>query len=231
MSELNPENQLSGVSVDLIPNEPAEIEQPCIACGEPGVLRLLIVPDMFFPDALVSTFTCKSCSFRNKQMDEMDTSESGVRIKCVLNKSEDLRRYLVVPSGSKVKIDSGDRGVSYTQPEDTVTTVESLLREIFEKLISMGTMPEDKLTDEELAGLEEYADIAIFLQKSLDDLDIVLRIKDDKGVARVMPVGRNMHTTTKELPLEYFRDGVVEIDMYPVDRSPKEEPIEHSTDE
>lgn len=230
MSELNPEDQLSGVSVDLNRNEPAEIEQPCIVCGETGVLRLLIVPDMFFPDALISTFTCKSCPFRNKQMDEMDTSENGVRVKCVLDKEEDLKRYLVVPSLAKIKIDSGERGVSYVQAEDTVTTVESLLRAIFEKLISMGSMPEDKLTEEELSGLAEYADIAMFLQKSMDELDIVLSIEDDKGVARVMPVGVDMQTATKDLPIEYFRDGVVEIEEYYVNRasscSPKEETSE-----
>lgn len=226
MSKLNPEDKLTEISVDLHRNVPAEIDQPCVACGETGVLRLLIVPDMFFPDALVSTFTCGSCPFRNKQMDEMDTSDSGVRIKCALNKEEDLKRYLVVPSFSRVKIDSGERGVSYRQPEDTVTTVEALLRSIFEKLISMGSMPEDKLSEEELGGLEEYADIAMFLQRSMDDLDIVLCIEDDKGVARVMPVGADMQRSTKDLPLEYFRDGIVEIEEYFVDTTPNNEQTE-----
>ncbi|KAI5191990.1 hypothetical protein NEMIN01_1774 [Nematocida minor] len=229
MSKLDPEKQLSEVCVDLNPNEPAEIEQPCISCGGPGVLRLLIVPDMFFPDALVSTFTCKSCSFRNKQMDEMDTSLNGVRITCSLDKTEDLRRYLIVPARAKIRLDSGERGVSYVQTEDTVTTVEALLRGIFEKLISMGSMPEDKLTEEELAGLGEYSDIAVFLQKSMDDLDIVLSIEDDKGVARVMPLGANMQHTTKGVGLEYYRDGVVEIEEYEVKKVG--ETPEHASEE
>ncbi|KAH9386596.1 zinc finger protein [Nematocida major] len=220
-----------GTSVDLAPNQPADVPHPCISCGGAGVLRLLIVPDMFFSDSLISTFTCSECPFRNKQIDEMHLSEKGVRIKCRLNKPEDLRRYLVVPSGARVSIDAGERGVSSQQPEDTIVTVESFIRNIFEKLISMGSMPEDKITEEELAGLEEYADIAAFLQKSMDDLDVTLSIEDPKGAARVMPVGRNMQTTTKGLPLEYFRDGVVEIEEYEVSRSAPEDAGSRSSPE
>ncbi|KAI5135428.1 zinc finger protein [Nematocida ausubeli] len=229
MSSPDPEQTHLDMSIDLVPNEPSEIEHPCVSCGSAGVLRLLIVPDMFFPDTLISTFACHSCPFRNKQMDEMDQSKKGVRISCHLNNNEDLKRYLLIPSKAKVSFEAGDDGVSYTNQEDTVTTVEALIRSIFEKLVSMGTLPEDKLTEEELAGLDEYANIAMFLQKSMDELDITLKIDDPKGLARVMPLGANMQTTTKGIPLEYYRDGVVEIDEYDIEDEVKEEAEQEDT--
>lgn len=149
-------------------------------------------------------------------MDEMNTSNIGVRIKCTLDKKEDLKRYLIVPAGARVVLESGEKGISYVHAEDTVTTVQALIRSIFEKLTSMESLPEEKLTEEELKGLGEYTEIASFLQKSMDDLNISLEIEDKKGVARIMPIGRNMQSTTKGIPLDYYRDGVVEIEEYKV---------------
>ncbi|KAI5166155.1 hypothetical protein NEIG_01328 [Nematocida sp. ERTm5] len=214
MSSPDPEQTYLDISVDLVPNEPAEIEQPCVACGNAGLLRLLIVPDMFFPDSLISTFTCRVCPFRNKQMDEMNQSNKGVRISCYLDKPEDLKRYLIIPSKAKVSFESGLDGVAYTHQEDSVSTVESLIRGIFEKLLSISTLPEDRLTKEELLELEEYSGVATFLQDSMDNLNMTLSIDDPKGVARVMPIGANMQRSTKNIPLDYYRDGVVEIEEY-----------------
>ncbi|OAG29295.1 hypothetical protein NEDG_01368 [Nematocida displodere] len=203
--------------VDLKPNEPIEIEQQCISCSETGVLRLLLVPDLFLPDTIITSFICKACGYRDQQMDQVDASSAGVEIRCSFKKAEDLRRYVVIPAGTQIQIEAGELGVSLTQKEDSITIIESLIRFVLEKMISQGTMPEYPITEEEMEGLGEYKETAMFLQKSLDTLDLSLTLRDNKGVARVMPAGISLRESTKNLPFEYFTDESVTMVSYPVE--------------
>jgi len=197
--------------VELQPNEPLSLSQTCMSCGNEGRLSLLLVPDIFFPDVVITCFSCTECGYRDRQMDRVESAVEGVKITCRFKNSQDLKRYVVISAGTEVKIESGEHGVTYTQKDDAVMVVESLIRYVLETLISRGTLPEDPLTEEETRGLDEYQKIALFLQESLTDLDLVLVLEDKKGDTRVLPVGESLEKGTKSLPLEYFTDECVEI--------------------
>lgn len=145
---MSQEKEVTEYGVDLKANEPVEIEQICSSCGENSVLRLLLLPDIFFPDALITSFSCAICGYRDRQVDQMDTSDIGVRIKCVFKEREDLRRYVVVPSGAEIKIESGDKCISFVQNEDCILVVEGLIRTMLEKLVACEVTPENPLTQE-----------------------------------------------------------------------------------
>ncbi|KAI5172515.1 hypothetical protein NEFER03_1590 [Nematocida sp. LUAm3] len=209
-------------TADLKPNIPVEMELPCASCGGTSVLRLLLVPDLFFPDAIISSSSCEFCGYRDKQIHQMESSSAGVKIKCNFKEKEDLRRYVVVSSETEIKIESGERGVTFHQKEDSVTVVESLIRFVLEKLISQGTMPEDLITEQEMEGLGEYKDIALFLQRSMYELDLTLTLTDNKGISRVLPRGATLEENTKILPFEYFMDDSVDMESYEAPRDTEE---------
>lgn len=209
--------------LDLEPRVPTEVEGLCLNCHEQGTVRLLLVPDAFFPSIVITSFYCPHCHYKDKQVIEVEESSGkGVEIDCAFDRPEDLRRHAVVPSGTEVSIESRDKGVSFTQSEDAIVVIESLIRGVLEKMISAGTMPEDKFSEEEFEALGEYKETAMFLQESMENIGMRLVLKDPKGVARVFPVGEIPRGSVRDLPLSHFADERVSIREYEVPKSHEE---------
>ncbi|KAI5187523.1 hypothetical protein NEHOM01_2242 [Nematocida homosporus] len=213
-------NEIEGNTVDLQPNTPVVIEHPCLECGEPGELRLLLVPDLFFPDSVLSSTNCLACGYKDTQVYQMDSASAGVKVICDFATKEDLRRYMIIAAGTEINIESEQQGVSFVQKEDGVWVVESLIRYVLEKIISQGTYPEDELQEEEMEGLGEYKDIAVFLLQSMDDINLTLTLKDNKGVSRVMPRGVIPEEGLKVLPFDYFIDDQVKMESFELPQEP-----------
>ncbi|KAI5192761.1 zinc finger protein [Nematocida sp. AWRm77] len=208
---------------NLKPNQPENMEMECISCGEEGSLRLLLVPDMFFPDVVISTFVCAKCGYKDKQVDQVEASSTGVKLVCTLKKKEDLKRYVIISAGTHVSIDAKDFGVSFTQKEDEVMIVESLLRSVLEKLSGESSAPEEVYTEKELSGLGEYKDFAAALQKSFIDIDLVLTLQDEKGFTRVLPQSGSLKDNIKHQPFEYFTKEGVTMEAYTPEKEEEEE--------
>ncbi|KAI5180618.1 hypothetical protein NEOKW01_0902 [Nematocida sp. AWRm80] len=212
------ENGAMEYSIDLQRNEPYEIGQTCVSCGENGSLKVLLLEDLYFPDSVITSFVCSNCGYKDKQIDQMDSTSSGVEIVCQLKKKEDLHRYIIISSGTKITLESGEQGVSLVQKEDAVIVVESLIRFILESLTSQSTLPEDPITEQEMEGLKEYKQIALFLQQSLDNLDLTLILKDDKGITRILPENTKPDEHFKTLPFEYFLNTTTQMTSYTPER-------------
>lgn len=196
----------------LVPGVPLEMETVCMECSEKGTLRILLFKDVFFPDTVLTSFSCAHCNCRDTQTMEVGEGRGrGVEIRCTFQSAADLKRYAIVPKGAVITIESGEKAVSFEQAEDEVMVVESLIRYTLEKIISTGTLPEHKFTEEDFEGLGEYKETALFLQDSLERVDLTLSLLDKKGVARIFPVGEVPREGVKDVPLSHFADDSVRV--------------------
>eukprot|EP00917_Polyrhabdina_sp_WS-2016_P002414 GHVP01005174.1.p1 GENE.GHVP01005174.1~~GHVP01005174.1.p1 ORF type:complete len:508 (+),score=61.33 GHVP01005174.1:936-2459(+) len=129
---------------------PTRVEDTyCMSCNKTGVTLLNVINIPNFGNNVISSFACSYCDYRNNEiMSTHSIKDTGIKYKCLIANSNDLKRFIIKYEKSTIYINEID--LEIVSQNSNISTIEGLLYEIYYNLYnSINKYNEDRDKDKE----------------------------------------------------------------------------------
>ena len=152
----------------------------CYACGKEGTVKMCVSSIPYFKEIIIMAFACDFCGYKNNEIKQGGgISEKAMKLTFAVEQQSDMNRDVFKSDTTVVKIPEIELELSIGTLGSQYTTVEGLLKKIYEELGEKNpfVVGDSSEYEEEtytpfkkfLAGLQDLIDFKRTFTLILDD--------------------------------------------------------------
>lgn len=194
----------------------------CMHCNRMGKTKLLFVDIPKFQQCVVSSFRCKHCGFKGRDVQQAaDIQDRGVEVTLVIQAEEDLSRGVIKSSTASLALRELGIEQEPRPMSGLYTTVEGALQQIVTNLLAL--QPERRLKAPEAA--DKIDDVILKINNVLQlKTQCTLVLRDPSGNSYIEPlVGRQTGDLDRNLTVRHFQRTKEEAQLLGI--SPEQEQV------